>query len=369
MHDAYSLRPNSGIHGRRLRCTLLATVLSCMAAGPVDAGQPSRAITAVRTATPPHLDGILSDSCWQQATPSSDFAQYDPVEGAVPTEETAVRLLYDNHALYVGVLCSDKDPGGVVTQLSRRDRSTEAERFTVMIDSYVDRTTGFVFSTNVSGVQSDGVLSQGGYVYDLAWDAVWRVETASGPWGWSAEFAIPWSALRFSERVDSEYNWGINFRRYISRKKEIIEWVMVPRSEYRSIPLWGTLKGIRDIQSPLHLEIAPYLSAMQTRTTGGISTATPSVTAGQAGVDIKYGPARNFTLDATINPDFGQVEVDASVLNLTVFETLYPEKRPFFVEGSQMFTFGGSGDNTPMTLFFSRRIGREPTGSVCGDRA
>ena len=286
------------------------------------------------------------------------------MEGAAPTEETAVRLLYDDHALYVGVLCSDKEPGKIATQLSRRDRSTEADRFTVMIDSYVDRTTGFVFSTNVSGVQSDGVLSQAGYVYDITWDAVWRVETARGPWGWSAEFAIPWSALRFSERGDSAYEWGINFRRYISRKNEVIEWVMVPRSEYYSIPLWGTLQGIRDIQTPLHLEIAPYVSAMQTSSTGDLYNAAARTTSAQTGVDVKYGFARSFTLDATINPDFGQVEVDASVLNLTVFETLYPEKRPFFLEGSQMFTFGGSGDNTPLTLFFSRRIGREPTGSA-----
>jgi hypothetical protein len=323
-----------------------------------------RAISATRTVVAPRIDGLLTDSCWQRTTPSSEFTQYDPVEGAEPTEETSVRLLYNDNALFVGVACGDNSPGGIVRQLSRRDRTTEADRFTVMIDSFFDRQTGFVFSTNVSGVQSDGVLSQGGAVYDITWDAVWQVETRRGPWGWSAEFVIPWSALRFSERPHGPYEWGINFRRYISRKKETIEWVMVPRSERFSIPFWGTLRGIQEIHAPLHLELAPYVSATQTSTTGDLpSPATTSQTL-QGGLDIKYGLTRNFTLDATINPDFGQVEVDASVLNLTVFETLFPEKRPFFLEGAQMFTFGGAGDNTPLTLFFSRRIGREPGGSA-----
>ena len=313
---------------------------------------------------PPRLDGLLADSCWQLATPNSEFTQFDPDEGARPTEETQVRLLYDDDALYVGVLCADKDARGIVPQLSRRDRTTEADRFTVMIDSYLDRQTGFVFSTNVSGVQSDGVLSQMGAVYDNTWDAVWQVQTRWGKWGWSAEFAIPWSALRFSARNGGSYRWGINFRRYISRKKETIEWVMVPRSEMYSLPLWGTLVGIRGIAPPLHLEIVPFASAIRTTTTGGVLPAVPSKTRGQFGVDLKYGLAKNVTLDATLNPDFGQVEVDAAVLNLTMFETLFPEKRPFFVEGAQMFTFGGAADNTPLMLFFSRRIGRQPAGSV-----
>jgi hypothetical protein len=343
---------------------LSLVLCACIPAVTIAAGKPTRAIFATRTAVVPHIDGLLTDSCWQRATPSSDFTQFDPVEGAEPTEETSVRLLYDDNALYVGVACGDNTPQGVVQQLSRRDRTTEADRFTVMIDSYFDRQTGFVFSTNVSGVQSDGVLSQGGTVYDITWDAVWRVETLRGPWGWSAEFVIPWSALRFSEHPHGTYEWGINFRRYISRKKETVEWVMVPRTEMYSIPFWGKIEGIHDIHAPLHLEIAPYVSAMRTSATGDFLSPAPSSHTMQLGLDAKYGLTRNFTLDATINPDFGQVEVDASVLNLTVFETLFPEKRPFFLEGAQMFTFGGAGDNTPLTLFFSRRIGREPGGSA-----
>jgi hypothetical protein len=148
----------------------------------------------------------------------------------------------------------------------------------------------------------------------------------------------------------------VNFRRYISRKKEVDEWVVVPRTDLYGISRWGTLLGITAIHSPLHLELTPYVAASST-----INTDPPSTTNDlRAGLDLKYGIARNFTLDATINPDFGQVEVDQAVLNLTVFETHYPEKRPFFVEGAQFFTFGSSYDDTPLPLFFSRRVGRRP---------
>ena len=327
------------------------------AAGTLSAEKAPKQVFAARTFEPPQLDGLLSDACWAQAAAIIDFVQFDPVEGDPPTERTSVQLLYDDDALYVAVFCADRNPEGIVQQLSRRDRSTEADRFTVMIDSYMDRQTAFVFSTNVSGVQSDGVLSQGGSVYDITWDAVWTVRTHVGPPGWSAEFAIPWNALRFAEGA---YRWGINFRRYISRKKEVLEWVMVTRGEMYSIPLWGTVEGISGIKPPIHLDIAPYVSATRSMTTGAVEGSTPAGTTWTVGGDIKYGLARNFTLDATVNPDFGQVEVDQAVLNLTVFETRFPEKRPFFLEGAQMFTFGASVDNTPLTLFFSRRLGRQP---------
>ena len=340
-----------------MRTALNLLALVFLAAVAVSGEKAPKQVFAARTFERPNLDGFLNDACWAQAAAVTDFIQFDPVEGNPPTEQTAVQLLYDDHALYVAVFCADSEPEGIVRQLSRRDRSTEADRFTVMIDSYMDHQTAFVFSTNVSGVQSDGVLSQGGSVYDNTWDAVWSVTTRVGKPGWSAELAIPWNALRFAE---GSYRWGINFRRYISRKKEMLEWVMVTRGERYAIPLWGTVEGISGIQPPIHLEIAPYLSATRTMTTGSVPGAAPTGNAWAVGADIKYGVSRNFTLDATVNPDFGQVEVDQAVLNLTVFETRFPEKRPFFVEGAQIFTFGASVDNTPLTLFFSRRLGRQP---------
>ncbi len=318
-----------------------------------------KVIKAARLESPLTLDGLLHERQWHAAIPAEDFTQFYPLEGNPPTERTSVRILYDDKAIYVGVICYDSNPHGIVSQLTRRDRTSEADRFTVQIDSYNDRQTAFVFSANVTGVQSDGFLSQDGNAYDLNYDAVWRVRTARHREGWSAEFEIPYNAIRFSPQ-DEDYKWGINFRRYISRKRETIEWVMVPSTERLMIAKWGYVEGIRAITPPLNLSIIPYVSATASFETEASYRPYRSDQAAHAGLDVKYGLSRNFTLDAAINPDFGQVEVDQSILNLTVFETYYPEKRPFFIEGAQLFTFGNSVDNTPLTLFYSRRIGQRP---------
>jgi hypothetical protein len=326
-------------------------------------GTSSKAVTAVRVDQPVRLNGDLNESQWQTAPAVLDFTQFDPAEGALPTEITSVRILYDDDALYVGVICYDSHPEGIVQQLTRRDRTSEAERFTVMIDSYHDHQTAFVFSTNVSGVQSDGILSQDGNVYDISWDAVWSAKTRTYLDGWSAEFRIPYNALRFVQQNGEDLEWGINFRRYISRKHETDEWVMVPRSERLQVSRWGHLRGLRNISPPLHLNISPYVSSTSTFQSATLPHPAKSEHKYLGGFDLKYGITRNFTLDATVNPDFGQVEVDQAVLNLTVFETRYPEKRPFFVEGSQLFTFGAAVDNTYLPLFFSRRVGKRPSGA------
>ena len=198
---------------------------------PLFAADSFKSIIAVRTETPPVMDGRVNEPQWQTAPAVLDFTQFDPVEGALPTELTSVRVLYTDHALYFGVICYDSRPKSIVGQLTRRDRSTEADRFTVQIDSYHDHSTAFVFSTNVTGVQSDGILSQNGLVYDVTWDALWECKTSVYVDGWSAEFEIPFNALRFSEKRGEPYEWGINFRRYISRKHETDEWVMIPRTE------------------------------------------------------------------------------------------------------------------------------------------
>jgi hypothetical protein len=329
----------------------------------VFAGNSPKVIRAVRTEGPIVLDGLLHDWRWQAAPPVEDFTQFYPLEGGEPTERTSVRILYDDRALYVGVICYDSNPHGIVSQLTRRDRTSEADRFTVQIDSYHDHQTAFVFSVNVAGVQSDGFLSQDGNVYDLSYDAVWRVQTARHREGWSAEFVIPYNALRFSLQQDGRYEWGINFRRYISRKRETIEWVMVPSTERLLISKWGHLTGITNITPPLNVSFIPYVSGTASFESEAPGRPFRSDQAGNAGLDIKYGLSRNFTLDVAINPDFGQVEVDQAILNLTVFETFYPEKRPFFIEGASLFEFGTAVDNTPLALFYSRRIGQRPLGS------
>jgi hypothetical protein len=350
----------SKLNGKPLKARLSA-LISLVVALQAFAGSSSKVIIAVRTDQRPVLDGLVNDSQWQQAPAVLDFTQFDPNEGALPTEQTSVRILYDDRALYVGVICYDTKPNLIVHQLTRRDRSSEADRFTVQIDSYHDHQTAFVFSTNVSGVQSDGVLSQDGAIYDITLDAVWSVQTIKYLDGWSAEFEIPYNALRFVDQESKELEWGINFRRYISRKHETDEWVMVPRSERQQISRWGHVEGLKDIVPPLHLNISPYVSGASTFHPANSFLSSTSDHEFRGGLDLKYGITRNFTLDATVNPDFGQVEVDQAVLNLTVFETRYPEKRLFFVEGAQLFTFGAAVDNTSMPLFFSRRIGKQPS--------
>ncbi|MBI1807739.1 MAG: carbohydrate binding family 9 domain-containing protein [Ignavibacteria bacterium] len=329
------------------------------------AGTSPKSIVASRVATSPRIDGYLSDDVWQSAVAVSGFQQFDPDEGAPSTEATAVKVVYDDNAVYVGVMCYDSDPLGIVGQLTRRDRTVEADRFSFNIDSYHDHTTAFVFGGSVSGVQSDGILSQDGLVYDNQWDAVWDFDSKILPDGWSAEFKIPFSALRFSEQ-DSEYVWGINFRRYIARKKEIDQWVMVPRKEMppgtiASVSKMGHLSGITNIHPPLRIEVLPYQVSKVNYLAQPAPFPARKELKGSAGLDLKYGVTNSFTFDMAINPDFGQVEVDQSVLNLTVFETRYPEKRPFFLEGARLFTFGESFDNQSLQLFYSRRIGRKPT--------
>ncbi|MBI1805009.1 MAG: carbohydrate binding family 9 domain-containing protein [Ignavibacteriae bacterium] len=328
-------------------------------------GTSTKSIVATRITSAPRIDGNLGEREWQLTVPVTGFQQFDPEEGSPSTERTVVHVLYDDNALYVGVLCYDSEPGNIVQQLTRRDRTGQSDRFSVIIDSYHDHSTAFLFSGTVSGIQADGILSEDGRVYDVQWDAVWDFDAKVTNEGWSGEFRIPFSALRFSPQ-DSEYVWGINFRRYIARKQETDEWVMVPRKEtpagvISSVSKMGHVSGIRNIHPPLHLDVLPY--AVQKA--NYFAQPTPfdlrEEYKSSLGLDLKYGITNNFTLDVALNPDFGQVEVDQAVLNLTVFETFYPEKRPLFLEGAPIFSFGNAFDNRPLYLFYSRRIGRRPT--------
>ena len=296
------------------------------------AGTSTKSVVASRVSSAPRIDGVLTDQEWQWAIPVSGFQQFDPEEGAAPTEQTSVMVVYDDNALYFGVICYDSEPDAIVRQLTRRDRTVQADRFSVIIDSYHDHASAFLFGGSAAGVQSDGVLSQDGRVYDVQWDAVWDFSSAMNDRGWTAEFKIPFSALRFSDQ-DSEYVWGINFRRYVARKKETDEWVMVPRKEtppgtVSSVSRMGHLSGIKDIHPPLHLEVLPYQVSKANYLAQPAPFSLRKEFKGTAGLDLKYGVTNNFTFDMAINPDFGQVEVDQAVLNLTVFETQYPEKRP-----------------------------------------
>jgi len=339
-----------------LRLTLLMLLLViCTEAL---AGSSGKSIVATRTPTTPKIDGFLNDKVWSLAPPSSSFTQFDPIEGAAATESTSVRILYDDNAIYFGIMMYDSRPKGIVRQLTRRDHPSEADRISIAIDSHQDRLTAYNFSVNVSGVQTDGIISSDGVVYDTNWDAVWESATRISSAGWAAEVKIPFSALRFPPK--KKYTWGVNFRRYISRKKETDEWVMIPHGQTGMVSKIGHIVGIESISPPAYLELVPYaLSRQMYQPTAAIEDEKKRLEGG-LGLDLRYGLTSTATVNATFNPDFGQVEADQAILNLTSFETFYPEKRPFFLEGAQIFDFGTAFDGATMRLFYSRRIGLQP---------
>lgn len=348
---------------RKLFTALLFTVPSfyCLA----------QTATAVRTLGGSiAVDGFLSEAIWAKAPSVGAFIEFDPKEGAAPSESTFVRVLYDDASLYIGAFMADSEPSKIVGALARRDELPESDWFAVAIDSYHDHKTAFLFLVNASGVQVDGLFSNDEGNPDLSWDAVWVVQVKRLPAGWSAEFRIPYSALRFytpkNDGGDSSYTWGISFVRYISRHREMDIWPRLRKSESGFVSRFGHLLGLKEISPPLRFEALPYvLSSAEFQQP---SQACPSgrLLTGNLGLDLKYGLTSNMTLDATMNPDFGQVEADPSVLNLSTYETFYPEKRPFFIEGMQIFNFrvGTMSDGASSLLFYSRRIGKPPTKSV-----
>jgi hypothetical protein len=299
---------------------------------------------------------------------AADFTQLRPEDGTTPTERTEVRVVYDGDALYIGVRMFDSNPGGIDGQLTRRDNFTPSDAFWVDIDSYHDHRTSFQLGVNAAGVRWDGLASNDNGHADLSWDPVWSVATETDSLGWVAEMRIPFSQLRFSG--EDEPVWGINFSRDINRKNERTRWAWRPNEETGYASRFGHLEGLRDLPQPRRLELLPYTVAKSDYTEGA-DPSNPfndgSLYNVTGGFDLKYGVTSDLTIDATVNPDFGQVEADPAVVNLTAFETFFEERRPFFVEGSNLFQFGaGSGGfifGAPQ-LFYSRRIGRAPSGSV-----
>jgi hypothetical protein len=307
-----------------------------------------------------HLDGKLDDAIWRQARAVTEFWQTAPHEGDAATERTEVRIAYDGGALYVGARLFDSDPAGVRAQLARRDASTESDQFEVAIDSYHDHNTGFVFGVNPSGVKTDRVVGSDGFSSDNGWDPVWIAATRVDSAGWTVEIRIPLSQLRFS--TASSQVWGINFFRRIQRKAESDVYAYSKPSDRGYASYFAHLRGIERLPKLRRLEMAPYATTRHERidprgATNPFNDGSRQVAG--AGLDAKYGITSSLTLDATINPDFGQVDADPAFVNLTAFEQFLSERRPFFVEGSDIFNF-----NANHQLFYSRRIGRAPQGSA-----
>lgn len=325
-------------------------------------------ITSTYVRQAPDLDGRLDDAAWRGAMIVSDFTQVEPEDGTAPSERTEVRLVYDGSALYIGARLYDSEPEAVVGRLGRRDTPTASDQFWVIIDSYHDHRTAYRFSVNPAGVRTDEVATNDDMDGDDSWEPVWAVATRVDSLGWVVEMEIPFSQLRFPG--GEEQVWGINFARRIFRKNERVRWSWVPNTEQGYASNFGHLLGLQDIPAPRRLELLPY-TVGKADYKGAIDPDNPFTHGGvydlSAGFDLKYGVTSGLTLDATVNPDFGQVEADPAVVNLSAFETYFEERRPFFVEGADLFQFGaGSGGfvfGAPQ-LFYSRRVGRSPSRPV-----
>ena len=311
---------------------------------------------AIRATSPIRLDGKLDESTWASAPVTDQFTQIDPNEGQPASQKTEVRVVYDDEALYVGVRLHDTGP--IIARLGRRDMNLgDSDWFGLMIDSYHDHRTAFGFDVNPAGVRRDETKTI--THDDNSWDAVWRVATSIDSAGWTVEYRIPFSQLRF--RADSALTWGVQFERVIGRNREYSVSTFIPKADRGGVPAYGHLEGLNRLRTGSRLEFLPYTVARAEYVDRGANPfRTKSEYGSSFGADLKYRVASNLTLSASVNPDFGQVEVDPAVVNLGVYETFFAEKRPLFLEGGEIFDFG-SGNTSGGQLFYSRRIGRTPT--------
>ncbi len=308
------------------------------------------------------VDGRLDDEIWQKATPITDFVQKEPTEGAAPTDPMEVRLVYDDAALYIGARMHSRD-GRIQAPLGRRDNTDQAEHILVAFDTFLDRRTAVVFGVTAAGVRIDRYHSSDNEgSFDSGFDPVWRAETDVAGDQWTAELWIPFTQLRFNPRAD--LTWGLNLYRFRPTLNEEDYWILIPRTVRAWSSRFGDVSGISGIIAPRRIEALPYMAGGSTLN-GDRDRANPFDDGrnlrGRVGADLKMGLGPNLTLETTINPDFGQVEADPAEVNLTAFETRFPEKRPFFLEGAQLFNIGHPN------FYYSRRIGQRPIGIADGD--
>ena len=319
-----------------------------------------RSVTSTRAAQPPTIDGRDDDAVWRGAKPITEFEEWRPTEGGTPKLPTEAKVAYDAGNLYVFVRAFDPHPDSIITVLARRDYFTPSDMVWLFLDSYHDRRSGFEFGVNPSGVKLDAQIYNDGNE-DFAWDAVWDVATRIDSLGWTAEFRIPLSQLPYGRQRSNTFGFTVdrNMYRYAQRAS----WPLIRQSQAGFVSQFGEIDGLEGLEAPRRLEAAPYLVTKNVSefTSTGIGR-TQDVTVGG---DLKYLVASNLKLDATINPDFGQVEADPGVLNLSAFETFFQERRPFFVQGAGTFQFNVNCTavndcSTGEGLVYSRRIGRAP---------
>ncbi len=315
----------------------------------------------------PIVDGLFDEACWQQVDWGGDFTQYMPYEGEAPTQETAFKILYSDNDLYIAYRCYDTEPDKIVARKSRRD-GFEGDWVEMNIDSYHDLRTAFSFTISVSGVKGDEAVSDDGNRWDSSWNPIWYAKTTIDSLGWTAEVRIPFSQLRYGK--SDEMVWGMQFTRRDFRNESRSIWNFKPRNIAGWVSHFGELRGLKDIRPQKQIEVQPYFLA-QAETfekEEGNPFADGSDTRYSVGVDGKIGVTSDLTLDFTINPDFGQVEADPSVLTLDGYRVFFQEQRPFFVENNNVFNYQVSsaragGPFTSDNIFYSRRIGGAPHGS------
>ncbi len=308
-----------------------------------------KTLEIVKVHESPKIDGILDDDVWAKAAIARDFTQYEPYNGEQPSLPTEVKIIYDNQAIYFGAIMYDNNPDSIIKDLGVRDEFSEinSDLFTILISTFNDGVNAVEFMVSASGVQSDGKHT--GNDGDPNWDGVWESAVNINEKGWVAEIKIPYSALRFSN--SDIQNWGIHFFRQIRRYREWSSWNFVDINVKGFVNQMGEIAGIKDVKPPLRLSVTPYVSAYVENDADGNTWNNDF----NAGMDLKWGINQSFTLDMILIPDFGQVQSDDEVLNLSPYEIRYDEKRPFFTEGTELFNKGN--------IFYSRRIGGRPKGA------
>ncbi len=326
--------------------------------------QPAKRVynTSGQTARDLVIDGKPDEDCWKTARWESNFIQYQPAEGGKASEKTEFAILFDAHNMYIAAKCHDSNADSIVKRITRRD-NIDGDAFVIQIDSYFDKKSAFSFWVTAAGVKRDEFISNDGNE-DSSWDAVWDAKTSTDSGGWYAEIKIPLTQLRFEGGADQ--TWGLQVARIVYRNQETTVWQQATRKVNGWVSQYGELTGMQNIRSKKIAEVRPYFVARADTYPKEVSN--PFKKSGSefllnGGVDGKFGITNNLTLDFTINPDFGQVEADPSEVNLTSFETFFQEKRPFFVEGKNIFSFQlalGDGSLGNENLFYSRRVGRAP---------
>jgi hypothetical protein len=321
---------------------------------------------AARINEAPVINGILDEEIWEKGEWIDDFTQYEPYNGKAASQRTEFKILFDNDNLYAGIRAYDTSPDSIVRRLTRKDQ-TDGDIMEIIFDSFHDLRTGFSFGITAAGVKYDQIYINDGESRDNSWNPNWWAKTSLNDEGWTAEMKIPFSQLRFDKNTGDV--WGLQVVRQLYRKNETSLWQHIPKDSPGLIHLFGELSGLDEIKPRKIFDITPYGVAKAEKFKA--ESGNPFLEKGNryglsGGIDAKIGITSNMTMDLTINPDFGQVEADPSVVNLTAFETFYKERRPFFVEGNNITSYNiglGDGDIGNDNLFYSRRIGRQPQGS------